>query len=74
MRTGEFVEWKWCLCKESLSRWRSNLHLGIKSSKDLVSGTKVKDMSELSIVHVFILIDLEFSTIGFYTKRRITSK
>jgi hypothetical protein len=53
-----------------LSRWRSNLHLGIKSSKkDLVSGTKVKDMSELSIVHVFILIDFEFSTLGFNEKK-----
>jgi hypothetical protein len=37
--------------------------------KDLVS-TKVKDMSELSIVHVFILIGFGvlFLLIGFYTK------
>jgi hypothetical protein len=45
------------------------LHLGIKSSKDLVS-TKIEDMSELSIVHVFILMDLEFCSclLGFIQK------
>jgi hypothetical protein len=68
MRTGEFVGMK-VMSHGEFKSMEKQPSFRYQEFKDLVS-TKVKDMSELSIVHVFILIGFGvlFLLIGFYTK------
>jgi hypothetical protein len=77
MRTGEFVGMKVMSHAEFKSMEKQPSFRYQEFQKDLVSTKKLKDMSELSIVHVFILIDLEFCSylLGFIrNEKRITSK